>query len=199
MSDVAADAEAEAAGANGAEEQPHFMGYVKTVNAHFSTLSCPDSGYDTDVHVAKSIADPKTLKVGDTLAFTLELGQNDRPQAAAPVWKLVGPVPAGKPVPLGEYAGQIREVAANGIGLVECPEVSAQQGRDACVLPNVMRECGLAAGDIIAFALHNASRPQISSPCWKSLSLDYWMQRTGPEEGDDGEPYAKRQRWDVSA
>lgn len=86
-----------------------------------------------------------------------------------PGWELVGYASQGKEVEFGAHMGKISRILSNGCAFVECAEVNEAYGQDAYIHSSVVQQCGLEAGDEIAFNVHVSSRglPQVSAPVWK--------------------------------
>jgi len=157
----------------GAEEETFYdVGWVKDVHPAkgFSTAECPGSGYDQDVVVSSTVAEPLvTLNVGDTVAFAIHVGPNGTPEAADPVWKLGGGIIEGEPLTFGEYAGVVSATLREGSAFVNSPEVRKALGCNAYISRHMVEQCGLCQGDIIAFHVHVDGRglPNVKWPCWK--------------------------------
>ena len=125
--------------------------------------------------------DISVLHTNDTIAFTLE-----GVEAPHPVWRLAGTAGTrAESIPLGEFAGQIIDVDARNNGRVDCSDVNDRYGQDAVISPEMMKDCKLNHGDVVAFSLdEKVTQPQVLSPCWKSLSpAQYWMAQSG--QGDN--------------
>jgi len=159
-------------------EPEHFEGlqdlHIGTVRIAdemegFSKVVCPGSGFDCDVHVHSSVADPEVLAPDDVVAFKIHVDAGGVPQAVAPFWKLMGWDGQVKPVAFGAYYGRIGALPPNGCCIVVCPEVSKAHGSDASVRDSVMSLCALTSGDTIAFDLQVEApgRPHVALPLWR--------------------------------
>lgn len=142
----------------------------------FVMIRVPNSGYDRDVYVPRTVASTNALSDGDTCFVIILENNRGQPQGAPPVWKLAGRAPPGEPGSIGSYMGRVKEVRENGSAFVDCDLVKAEYSRDAYIRPMVMSELGVKPGDIIAFDVHVNSQgfPQVSSPCWVNCSDELW-------------------------
>lgn len=152
-----------------------YMGVVSTASAAqgFSTVSCPESGSEHDVFVNGSVASPGRLKKHDVVAFKINVNCDGLPEAAPPLWKLVG-WSGREPPRLGEFVGYLRTSAQTGRSHVECADVASTHGCEAEIHEKVMEFCGLSAGDIVAFSvkISPAGKPHVLAPCWKCCTED---------------------------
>jgi len=158
-----------------AEQGNLYMGSVNSVNAArgFSTVVCPDSGFECDVYVHCSVVDPQLLVVDEVLAFRICVSAQGLPQAAAPIWKLRGWSGIDSPA-WGQYVGHVSELQAHGSAYVDCPEAVTAYGLPPLIHEGVMTACGLKVGDMIAFNVHvdASGRPQVPAPCWKCCAQE---------------------------
>eukprot|EP00747_Dinoflagellata_sp_TGD_P137181 gnl/TRDRNA2_/TRDRNA2_175642_c1_seq1.p1 gnl/TRDRNA2_/TRDRNA2_175642_c1~~gnl/TRDRNA2_/TRDRNA2_175642_c1_seq1.p1 ORF type:complete len:450 (+),score=112.55 gnl/TRDRNA2_/TRDRNA2_175642_c1_seq1:108-1352(+) len=153
--------------------QDVFMGWVKSIHPESDCvmLACPESGYDTDVYVHKSVAEPSLLKENDTVAFKIHLNTEGRPQASAPLWRLSG-YTDGEDVEFGEYVGKVSRMLPNGNAIIDCPAVKAVHGIQAYALSALAKQCDLNIDDVVSFniGMDASENPKVSGPCWKSCS-----------------------------
>lgn len=118
------------------------------------------------VHINRTVADPKSIVVGDILAFSIDPEQDG--QASYPVWKLAGWISKGQAVHDGEYIGQVRGIVAGYGANVHCPPVRAVWGREPVFSERDLAMCGVHEGDTIAFCVHGgeAGPLRVLGPCW---------------------------------
>merc|ERR1719436_1261017 len=135
-------------------------------------ITCTSTGSTKDVFMHRNVVDPVSIEEGDIVGFTVHWSKDDRPQASTPVWKLVGAGQSNRGPEFGQFQGVICKIMANGCGFVECPAAQIMYGRQAYIHAEIMKECGIGDGDVIAFCVHINSRgmPQVSSPTWKCIS-----------------------------
>lgn len=154
------------------------IGKVRFVDATSggSWVECaPEAGVSSVFVQDKLVTHPKSVAVGDVLAFLVANAQDGSPQAASPVYKMVGGQPQW-PGPPGEFVGKVvSPMTANGNAFMECPEVKACFGKDAFIHSSVLLQCGLEGTEVIRFNLHinHAGMPQVSAPVWVRIS-DAW-------------------------
>lgn len=151
-----------------------LLGSVASTDARgFSLLECPDSGLSEDVRVDRSVAEPRDLAVGDAVAFKLRVSDSGRPEACAPLWKMVGfPSEEDEELEFGEHVGQLRYVSPDGHGFIECPAIQESFGREAMLEAGGMQDCGLKVGDVITFTAQTdeSGTPWVKVPTWKCCS-----------------------------
>jgi hypothetical protein len=167
----------------------YYVGKIKKVDINNCWISCPTSGFDHDVSVHKTTADPILFKEGDFVAFPLHVNSRGQPQASCPMWKLAGYVTDESKAVFGEFFGRIKEPTPAGQTFVECPDLYAEYARDVFMHQSVFDECGLVVGETFAFCLHLNPRgqPQVSAPCWRLCSAESWIPALGAVGGSSSE------------
>lgn len=149
-----------------------FFGQVTSGSEEGCGVQSPS--FDEEVWVGNAVAKQWELATNDIVSFRVAFNEQGKVQAAAPLWKSVGPV-ADKDLPaFPPYIGTVTRMHGNGMCFIESQGVQDEFGRDAAAHANVAQMCGLQPGDIIAFAVHPAENGKVwmSYPCWKNCSTD---------------------------
>lgn len=136
-------------------------------------LFCPE--IQGDVWVDAAVAPPWQLDVHDTVACRIQGSTPGGLRALAPVWKRMGSSNTeGEAPEFGPFFGELSGKVVHDVCFINCDQIKAAAGRDAACHQNVMQQCGLNLGDVIAFQAHeNASgKIWLSAPCWKCCSQD---------------------------
>jgi len=147
-----------------------YIGAVKSVDLAkgYGFIDGPAAGFKQDVFVLHSVADPSSLTPGQVVGFQVKFDEKDRPQAAAPLWRMAGWLKEGLEPQFGKYTGDIARLGSVGMGFVSSDAIQRQFGRDVFIHSRVMENCELSLGDHVAFDVHVSGdgQPQLSAPCW---------------------------------
>jgi hypothetical protein len=166
----------------------HTLAKVKSINMKgyscFLRAAHPD--YKQDVYAHQKTVDPQILTLGDVVFFQIHLNSRNMPQAAAPLWKIMGSVPDEFDVALvGTYKGKLEgNTQENGSVFVECAEVEEKFGSKAIIEADVLDDAKIHPGEIIFFDISGTAEdgtPQISTPLWKCCSAE-WLAPIGSSE-----------------
>mmetsp|Transcript_105915 Transcript_105915/g.298383 ORF Transcript_105915/g.298383 Transcript_105915/m.298383 type:complete len:712 (-) Transcript_105915:526-2661(-) len=147
------------------------LGIVKVADEMIgvSTVSCANSGFDHDVRIPNSIADPEILSENDFVAFSVDVDARGKAKAVAPFWKLVGRRGQERPGTFANFLGKISRAISRTMALIECPEVVSVHGVAAHISEGVMDTCMLDFGDTIAFTLRTGEggKLEVAAPIWR--------------------------------
>jgi len=149
-----------------------FFGQVTSGSEEGCGVQSPS--FDEEVWVANAVAKQWELATNDMVSFRVAFNEEGKVQAAAPLWKSVGPVTDKEMPAFPPYIGTVTRMHGNGMCFIESQGVQDEFGRDAAAHANVAQMCGLQPGDIIAFNVHPAGNGKVwmSYPCWKNCSGD---------------------------
>merc|ERR1719197_2255034 len=114
---MAGNYEAPSEGSSGLEEaavkmnevqKPEYTGTVKTADETKAFIECVDLKEQfggQDVYVHPNVGAPVGLMPGDVVAFNLHVSKDNKPQASAPLWKLVGQLRPDQELTFGPCIG----------------------------------------------------------------------------------------------
>jgi len=167
----------------------HTLARVKSINERglSSFLQAAHPSYKQDVYAHQKTVDPQILALGDVVFFQIHLNSRNMPQAAAPLWKIMGSVPSEFDVALvGTYKGKLESNPQNnGSVIVECPEVEEKFGSKAVIDADVLEDAKVQPGETIFFDISGTTEegtPQISTPLWKCCSAEWHLNNSSSEQ-----------------
>jgi len=150
-----------------------------------SLVKCPDSGFDKDIYVHSSVANPGALGVNDAVCFKMHVNKRGMPQASAPFWKRVGDDPA-EALRFGDFEGLI-SASEDGSLTVSTPEISEAYGQDAFLPEDVAAQCSVVEGNLIRFNVHvnGEGGPEVIAPIWICCSDESYIVQALPGQKRD--------------